>query len=1010
MRRNVLLLVLKGIFLLQFGVLVFGKEEHYHDWTATTTSSSRITSSTAPQFIRRTIIQEEHDLSQINNRRNVQEGDELPDLSCNVYSDFCPTRFNGVCDRTSSSSTTSTSTADPACQGNGADCFDCDECRQFRADCSGCLAHNCVWCPGDATCFNSDLYLLVNRDASCVNPGDFTQLTCRGDSPGNSDDVFEDPLYAAQAWVYRMIQLETVWTDKGYRGDGVRVRINDNGVDVNHPEFEGRIDLEASCTKHYLPFIATTIAVDTTDGDNNNESPDTPNTSASHGTSVAGIVGAAANNNVCSVGIAPKVTLSSCNVFDSTNDDPYQFLDASQIQLYDIAQNSFGENPCAPRSGQRTLQQQEEECPFTNVAQQQSQQSNVPFPCDYCFLNNNDNSSEQARSSICEASIISHCKQYWEQDKEACLDFLDLLVKDGSCFYSSSLPTAIRIGLTRAILDGRQGKGILFVAAAGNTYAVGGDTNMGGYANSRFVLSVGAVGKDGKHASYSVPGASLFLSAPGGDHSSVASHVTAGLSNGSNMCRDAGVGTSFACPVVSGVVALILEANPDLTWRDVQEILAITSSQPEDDDTYKDTTAIVNAAGYWHSNYYGFGIVNANAAVEAAENWSLIGPEQMLTQYSGRINLQLLDDPAVVTSSTITMTEASKNKNNGRFRIQSVQVLLELEHFSRGQLQIALTSPQGTRSILHPGKRPENTQIDLDGGARWKFLTLKAWGESPFAEPNTDGTTTDDAGWTLELIDLQAGDISTDCVDSDWSIDRSHLGDGELDPITCRFLENIGACMDGLINPLGVVSDSDMNILMNQYRDEDGTRAGQTCCACGGPGVSRQEVTDQLRQWTLVVYGYYEVDGDDEAAVETPVPTVSPTTSEPASRPTSTPTVDPRTLMPSIDSTLVPVVAVEDEDDSTTTISTRAPSTVVVDEEDEDDGSLPYFVFPSSSTTTPPEETEEEDDSDGFRDKILDLFSAGSSNKNPRTTTTTWLLVASLIGATTSSLLIASLG
>jgi hypothetical protein len=71
----------------------------------------------------------------------------------------------------------------------------------------------------------------------------------------------------------------------------------------------------------------------------------------------------------------------------------------------------------------------------------------------------------------------------------------------------------------------------------------------------RLIISVGSVGKDGLHASYSTPGASLFITAPGGDHENASNHITANFGGG---CRDAGVGTSFACPVVSGVVALIL--------------------------------------------------------------------------------------------------------------------------------------------------------------------------------------------------------------------------------------------------------------------------------------------------------------------------------------------------------------------------------------------------------------------------------------------------------------------
>src|SRR5262249_54532457 len=38
-------------------------------------------------------------------------------------------------------------------------------------------------------------------------------------------------------------------------------------------------------------------------------------------------------------------------------------------------------------------------------------------------------------------------------------------------------------------------------------------------------------------------------------------------------------GTSASAPIVSGVIALMLEANPDLSWRDVQEILVRSARQ-----------------------------------------------------------------------------------------------------------------------------------------------------------------------------------------------------------------------------------------------------------------------------------------------------------------------------------------------------------------------------------------------------------------------------------------------
>ena len=92
-------------------------------------------------------------------------------------------------------------------------------------------------------------------------------------------------------------------------------------------------------------------------------------------------------------------------------------------------------------------------------------------------------------------------------------------------------------------------------------------------------------------------------------------------------CADAGQGTSFAAPLISGVAALMLEANPNLTWRDVQGVLAATTQtdfNDEDDETGQWTT---NQAGVKHSYKYGFGLVDAHAAVIAAQSWATLGSE-----------------------------------------------------------------------------------------------------------------------------------------------------------------------------------------------------------------------------------------------------------------------------------------------------------------------------------------------------------------------------------------------
>ena len=81
-------------------------------------------------------------------------------------------------------------------------------------------------------------------------------------------------------------------------------------------------------------------------------------------------------------------------------------------------------------------------------------------------------------------------------------------------------------------------------------------------------------------------------------------------------------GTSVTTPMVAGVVALMLEANPALTWRDVQHILVESSRKIGNSDGWFKTDA---NRDYNHA--YGYGLVDANAAVNLAETWENVDEE-----------------------------------------------------------------------------------------------------------------------------------------------------------------------------------------------------------------------------------------------------------------------------------------------------------------------------------------------------------------------------------------------
>ena len=179
--------------------------------------------------------------------------------------------------------------------------------------------------------------------------------------------------------------------------------------------------------------------------------------------------------------------------------------------------------------------------------------------------------------------------------------------------------------IRNAINSGRGGLGSIFIWAAGNGRAIGSNVNYDGWAASRYSIAVGSVGDQGKLSSYSEPGAPMLICAPSsGNTSSIRTTDLRGQSGvNPGDCRIDFGGTSSASPLVAGVVALMLEANPKLGWRDVQHILAKTAVKV----AHTDSGWSQNGAGHWVNHNFGFGRVDAAAAVRVAQTWTNVKDE-----------------------------------------------------------------------------------------------------------------------------------------------------------------------------------------------------------------------------------------------------------------------------------------------------------------------------------------------------------------------------------------------
>ena len=180
-------------------------------------------------------------------------------------------------------------------------------------------------------------------------------------------------------------------------------------------------------------------------------------------------------------------------------------------------------------------------------------------------------------------------------------------------------PTYFELAAIRdSIYFGRDGLGVIHVWAAGNGGDVGDTSNYDGYVSSRYTIGVTGVDHDGfannvdgTTTEYPETGSGVLVAAPTGsvwynigeDTGLGSGILTTDITgengaNGSNNEPDPyGLvdfdldlfedidytsrfnGTSASAPVVSGVIALMLEANPNLSWRDVQEILVRCARQ-----------------------------------------------------------------------------------------------------------------------------------------------------------------------------------------------------------------------------------------------------------------------------------------------------------------------------------------------------------------------------------------------------------------------------------------------
>jgi subtilisin-like proprotein convertase family protein/subtilisin family serine protease len=472
----------------------------------------------------------------------------------------------------------------------------------------------------------------------------------------------DDPLFAQQWHLQNTGQgggkagadaaVTGVWDQ--YQGQGIRIGIVDDGLDIWHPDLLANVDAGTHYDWSDVPY----------------DTDPSPNPFQDfHGTAVGGIAGARGGNGLGVSGVAPKATLVGFRLIaDAVTDAEIADAMTKSNHIIQIKNNSWGR------------------------------------PDGYPWI----------------------------------------------MYAAGKLTTA---AMKTAATSGRGGLGTILVWAAGNGRASGDQGNKDSSANSIYSIAVGALSNRGALSTYSETGSHITVVAPSSGGSKQAVTTDLRGNQGYNKTGDKGQipdldytnsfgGTSSASPVVSGVVALMLQANPLLNWRDVKEILLRSSTKlfPTDAGwTSRTGGAPPSTPLLKHHHSYGGGLVNAQAAVALAQTWTSLG---------------VLNEVSRNWTWTSPFLEIPDNKAGGvpvvfdfqnitPMRVEHVTITVDIRHRHRGDLQITLKSPGGVISTL----ATKEMRDDGDDYLNWTFSSVRHWGES--AQGN----------WQLLIKDMAAEDV-----------------------------------------------------------------------------------------------------------------------------------------------------------------------------------------------------------------------------------------------------------
>ena len=184
-----------------------------------------------------------------------------------------------------------------------------------------------------------------------------------------------------------------------------------------------------------------------------------------------------------------------------------------------------------------------------------------------------------------------------------------------------------------------------------------------------------------------------------------------------------------------------------MTWRDVKLILAGSARKVDPSNAGWETTASEYGSSldaYDWNREYGFGVVDAKAAVDSAKAWVPLAPLESYEEKSTGSASAISDAPRIGSTSTISIGDAE----TGIEFVEFVEVRAEFRHPSFRDLEIELSSPTANSSVTLLPHYESEEPVPLNSTVRLgasRFL-----GEDPTGD------------WTLTIADMMDNDLSGD--------------------------------------------------------------------------------------------------------------------------------------------------------------------------------------------------------------------------------------------------------